>query len=215
MSVAETETPEPEGDRADDEVILTVTEVAIAKILELREAEDDPAGLALRVAVTGIRGPEYTYDLTFEPVADAEDTDNLYQQGDLPVLIPADSMDQLAGATLDMPTTDGGLVLRNPNRPDPLAGVDLDLSGTTAEKVQQLLEQQINPGLAAHGGFAELKGVDGDKVYVLMGGGCQGCAVSAMTLREGIAASITSAIPEITEVIDVTDHDAGENPYYR
>jgi Fe/S biogenesis protein NfuA len=215
MSVAETETPEPEGDRAEDEVILTVTEVAIAKILELREAEDEPAGLALRVAVTGIRGPEYTYDLTFEPVADAEDTDNLYQQGDLPVLIPADSMDQLAGATLDMPSTDGGLVLRNPNRPDPLAGVDLDLSGTTAEKVQQLLEQQINPGLAAHGGFAELKGVDGDKVYVLMGGGCQGCAVSAMTLREGIAASITSAIPEITEVIDVTDHDAGENPYYR
>jgi Fe/S biogenesis protein NfuA len=215
MSVAETETPEPEGDRAEDEVILTVTEVAIAKILELREAEDEPAGLALRVAVTGIRGPEYTYDLTFEPVADAEDTDNLYQQGDLPVLIPADSMDQLAGATLDMPSTDGGLVLRNPNRPDPLAGVDLDLTGTTAEKVQQLLEQQINPGLAAHGGFAELKGVDGDKVYVLMGGGCQGCAVSAMTLREGIAASITSAIPEITEVIDVTDHDAGENPYYR
>jgi Fe/S biogenesis protein NfuA len=215
MSVAETETPEPEGDRAEDEVILTVTEVAIAKILELREAEDEPAGLALRVAVTGIRGPEYTYDLTFEPVADAEGTDNLYQQGDLPVLIPADSMDQLAGATLDMPSTDGGLVLRNPNRPDPLAGVDLDLSGTTAEKVQQLLEQQINPGLAAHGGFAELKGVDGDKVYVLMGGGCQGCAVSAMTLREGIAASITSAIPEITEVIDVTDHDAGENPYYR
>ena len=215
MSVAETETPEPEGDRAEDEVILTVTEVAIAKILELREAEDEPAGLALRVAVTGIRGPEYTYDLTFEPVADAEDTDNLYQQGDLPVLVPADSMDQLAGATLDMPSTDGGLVLRNPNRPDPLAGVDLDLSGTTAEKVQQLLEQQINPGLAAHGGFAELKGVDGDKVYVLMGGGCQGCAVSAMTLREGIAASITSAIPEITEVVDVTDHDAGENPYYR
>ena len=63
--------------------------------------------------------------------------------------------------------------------------------------------------------LAELKGVDGDKVYVLMGGGCQGCAVSAMTLREGIAASITGAIPEITEVIDVTDHDAGENPYYR
>ena len=60
----------------------------------------------------------------------------------------------------------------------------------------------------------ELKGVDDDKVYVLMGGGCQGCAVSAMTLREGIAASITAAIPEITEVIDVTDHDAGENPYY-
>ena len=228
MSVTETETPEPSRDTGvdaepgiedateDDGAILTVTEVAISKILELREAEDDPSELALRVAVTGIRGPEYTYDLTFEPVAEATETDNLYRQGDLPVLIPADSMDQLQGATLDMPGTDGsgGLVLRNPNRPDPLAGVELDLTGTTAEKVQQLIDQQVNPGLAAHGGFAELKGVDGDKVYVLMGGGCQGCAVSAMTLREGIAASITSAIPEITEVIDVTDHDAGQNPYY-
>jgi Fe/S biogenesis protein NfuA len=167
MATTESEAPQTttvdDAPVTDDEVVLTVTETAIAKILELRESEDDPADLALRIAVTGIRGPEYTYD---------------------------------------------------PNRPDPLAGIDLDLTGSTAEKVQQLLEQQINPGLAAHGGFAELKGVDDDKVYVLMGGGCQGCAVSAMTLREGIAASITAAIPEITEVIDVTDHDAGENPYY-
>ena len=216
MSVTETETTENEREPGADQVILTVTDVAVTKILELREAEDDPAGLALRVAVTGIRGPEYTYDLTFEPVAEAEETDNVYHQGDLAVIVPADSMDQLQGATLDMPSTDGqgGLVLRNPNRPDPLAGVELDLTGTTAEKVQQLLDQQVNPGLAAHGGFAELQGVEGDKVYVIMGGGCQGCAVSAMTLREGIAAAITGAIPEVTEVIDVTDHTAGENPYY-
>lgn len=213
MSAAETETPQHE---ADEGVILAVTDTAITKILELRESEDDSADLALRVAITGVRGPEYTYDLTFEPVAEATDTDVVYQQGDLPVMVPADSMDALQGATLDLPSTDGsgGLVLRNPNRPDPLAGVDLDLTGSTAEKVQQLLDQQINPGLGAHGGYAELKGVDGDKVYVLMGGGCQGCAVSAMTLREGISASITAAIPEITQVIDVTDHDAGENPYY-
>jgi Fe/S biogenesis protein NfuA len=212
MATTESEAPET----TDEEVVLTVTETAITKILELRESEDEPAGLALRVSVTGVRGPEYTYDLTFEPVAEAEDTDVVYRQGELPVIVPADSMDPLQGATLDLPGPDGqgGLVLRNPNRPDPLAGVDLDLSGTVAEQVQQLLDQQINPGLAAHGGYAELKGVDGDKVYVLMGGGCQGCAVSAMTLREGIAASITAAIPEITEVVDVTDHDAGENPYY-
>lgn len=212
MATTESEAPQS----TEEDVILTVTETAVTKILELREAEDEPAGLALRVAITGMRGPEYTYDLTFEPVAEATETDVVYQQGELPVMIPADSMDSLQGATLDLPSTDGqgGLVLRNPNRPDPLAGVDLDLTGSTAEKVQQLLDQQINPGLAAHGGFAQLKGIDGDKVYVLMGGGCQGCAVSAMTLREGIAASITAAIPEITEVIDVTDHDAGENPYY-
>lgn len=221
MATTESEAPQTttvhDAPDVGDEVVVTVTDTAIAKILELRESEDDPADLALRLAVTGIRGPEYTYDLTFEPVAEATETDIVYHQGELPVMVPADSMDSLQGATLDLPGTDsqGGLVLRNPNRPDPLAGIDLDLTGTTAEKVQQLLEQQINPGLAAHGGFAELKGVDGDKVYVLMGGGCQGCAVSAMTLREGIAASITAAIPEVTDVIDATDHDAGENPYYQ
>ncbi len=216
MSATESQATATDDQRAEEQVILTVTETAITKILELRESEDEPQGLALRVAVTGVRGPEYTYDLTFEPLADAGEDDVVYQQGELPVLIPADSTDPLHGATLDMPSTDGqgGLVLRNPNRPDPLAGVELDLQGSTAEKVQQLLDQQINPSLAAHGGFAELKGVDDDKVYVLMGGGCQGCAVSAMTLREGIAASITAAIPEISEVIDVTDHDAGMNPYY-
>lgn len=198
------------------EIILTVTETAIAKIIELRAGEDATEELALRVAITGFRGPEYTYDLTFEPVSAAEEGDFVYQQGGLTVLIPADSDDQLRGATLDLPGINGagGLVLRNPNRPDPLAGIDLDLTGSTAEKVQQLIDQKINPGLASHGGYAELKGVDGDKVYVLMGGGCQGCAVSAMTLREGIAAEITAAIPEITEVIDATDHTAGENPYY-
>lgn len=216
MSATESQATATDADAGDDRVILTVTETAIGKILELRESEDEPQSLALRVAVTGVRGPEYTYDLTFESVDEADDDAVVYQQGELPVMIPADSADPLQGATLDMPSTDGqgGLVLRNPNRPDPLAGVDLDLEGTTAEKVQQLLDQQINPSLAAHGGFAELKGVDDDKVYVLMGGGCQGCAVSAMTLREGIAASITSAIPEISEVVDVTDHDAGQNPYY-
>src|SRR5688500_2891727 len=163
MATTESEAPEtttPDvAPGTDGEVILTVTETAIAKILELRESEDDPSGLALRISVTGLRGPEYTYDLTFEPVAEATENDVVYHQGELPVMVPVDSMDSLQGATLDLPGTDGqgGLVLRNPNRPDPLAGVELDLTGTTAEKVQQLIDQQVNPGLAAHGGFAELK----------------------------------------------------------
>ena len=79
---------------------------------------------------------------------------------------------------------------------------------------EQLLTQQINPSLAAHGGFAQLAGVEGTVVYVTMGGGCQGCAVSAMTLRDGIARSIREAIPEVTDVVDTTDHESGENPYY-
>jgi Fe/S biogenesis protein NfuA len=198
-----------------DLVVFTVTPEAIERILGLREAEDDPGGLALRVEITGTSGVEYAYDLTFDPIAEADEADVQYHQAGLPVIVPAGSIEQLTGATLDIPAGGGpGLVLRNPNRPDPLSGKHLELTGSIAEQVEQLLKEQINPSLAAHGGFAELKGVDDTVVYVTMGGGCQGCAVSAMTLRDGIARSIQESIPEVTEVIDTTDHDAGENPFY-
>ena len=198
-----------------DLVVFTVTPDAIERILGLREAEDDPAGLALRVEITGTSGVEYAYDLTFDPIAEADDADVQYHQAALPVIVPAGSIEQLTGATLDIPASGGpGLVLRNPNRPDPLSGKHLELTGSIAEQVEQLLKEQINPSLASHGGFAELKGVDDTVVYVTMGGGCQGCAVSAMTLRDGIARSIQESIPEVTEVIDTTDHNAGENPFY-
>src|SRR5690606_23165930 len=199
-------------------MVLTVTEPAREKILELRAQEDDPEALGLRVEVTGVQGVEYTYDLTFDPVADADLAagDVVEHQGALPVIVPAGSRDPLQGATLDVPSTGGqaGLVLRNPNRPNPLAGAHIELTGTVEEKVRQLLDQQINPALAMHGGWAGLDKVEGDVAYVTMGGGCQGCAVSAMTLREGISRSITEAVDEIREVIDETDHSLGENPYY-
>ena len=109
----------------------------------------------------------------------------------------------------------GGLVLRNPNRPDvPALGDPIELEGTPAEKVKTLLDRQVNPAIAAHGGFASLVKVEDEKAFITMGGGCQGCAMSAMTLREGIQTAILGAIPEITEVVDVTDHGAGENPFY-
>jgi len=199
-------------------MVLTVTDPAREKILELRAQEDDPDTLGLRVEVTGVRGVEYTYDLMFDPLdgADADAGDVVETQGELPVIIPSDSIDALQGATLDLPSTGGaaGLVLRNPNRPDPLSGSHLELTGTPEEKIRMLLEKQINPALAVHGGFAGLDRVEDETAYVTMGGGCQGCAVSAMTLRDGISRSIKEAVPEITEIVDTTDHDAGETPYY-
>jgi Fe/S biogenesis protein NfuA len=198
-------------------MVLTVTEPARDKILELRAQEDEPDTLGLRIEVTGVSGAEYTYDLSFDPVDDADVAagDVVESQGDLRVIVPVGSIDALSGATLDLPSTGAaGLVLRNPNRPDPLSGMHLDLEGTVEEKVQQLLDQQINPGLASHGGYAALERVEDNVVYVTMGGGCQGCAVSAMTLREGIARSIQEAIPEVKDVVDTTDHALGENPYF-
>ena len=199
------------------DLVLTVSDEAITQVLALREAEDDAETLGLRVEITGVQGVEYSYDLSFDPVADAdpEAGDSVVDQGGLPVIVPAASIDDLRGATLDVPSTGGdGLVMRNPNRPNPLAGLDLDLTGDTAERITQLLDQSVNPALAAHGGWARLEGVEGEKAFVTMGGGCQGCAVSALTLREGIEAAIKEAVPEITEVVDTTDHTAGENPYY-
>jgi Fe/S biogenesis protein NfuA len=198
------------------ERIVTVTDAARAKVLEIRSAEDEPERLALRIEVVGANGVEYAYDLAFESVDSAEDGDSVVAEGGLTVIVPADSVEKLRGATLDLPTNpnQGGLVIRNPNRPDPLAGIELDLHGDIAQKVAQLLEQAVNPMLAAHGGFATLAGVEDTRVFLSMGGGCQGCAVSAMTLRQGIEAQIRAAIPEVTEVVDVTDHGAGTNPYY-
>lgn len=197
-------------------VPLRVSEAALAQVMSILNAEDDPDSLGLRVAVTGTRGVEYAYDLSFEERAEAADDDVIYNQGDLVVMVPADSVDSLWGATLDLPSAEGqgGLVIRNPNRPDPLAGFDIELTGTVTERVQQLLDQQINPSLASHGGFATLVEVRDATAVVTMGGGCQGCAVSAVTLREGIQKAILEHIPEITEVVDTTDHDAGENPFY-
>ena len=198
---------------------LTVSEAALATVLDVRAGEDDPAGTALRVAITGTNMTDFVYALDLVPTAESVDDDAVYTQGthdELTVIIPADSVDRMRGAVLDVPanSASGGLVIRNPNTPDPLAGMDIDLSGELPQKVQAVLDQALNPALASHGGYAALVNIEETKVYVTMGGGCQGCAASAMTLRDGIRSMLMNALPEITDVIDATDHDAGENPFY-
>jgi Fe/S biogenesis protein NfuA len=82
------------------------------------------------------------------------------------------------------------------------------------ERVQHLLDTSINPGVAGHGGFVRLMDVQDSVVYVQMGGGCQGCGMADVTLKAGIESLIKEEIPEVTEVLDTTDHAAGRNPYY-
>lgn len=199
--------------------VLTITDQALEKILELRAGEPEPEKLALRVEVTGVSGFEYTYDLAFEPLDARADTDVVTHHGSLPVVMPAEDVDKLRGATLDLPSNpaQGGLVMRNPNSPSPLGGGPggtIELEGTTAEKVQQLLDRMINPAIAMHGGFAELVAVEDDTAYLRLGGGCQGCGLAQVTLSQGIEQAIYAHVPEITRVVDVTDHASGTNPYY-
>lgn len=200
-----------------DEVLI-VTESARRTILEIRSREDDADSLGLRVAITGVAGIEYSYDLALEPIDSAAADDYIHSAEGLAVIVPFASIDSLRGATLDLPNAagQGGLVIRNPNRPNPLGEMgSLDLDGDIADKVNQLLDLRINPALASHGGFASLVTVNPDNsVVVTMGGGCQGCAMSQATLLDGIRRAILDAIPEVVDVIDATDHASGENPYY-
>lgn len=82
------------------------------------------------------------------------------------------------------------------------------------KQIEELFEQSINPQIASHGGSVELVDVEGTKVYVRLGGGCQGCASANVTLKQGIEQAIRQMVPEVTEVLDATDHASGVNPYY-
>jgi Fe/S biogenesis protein NfuA len=210
-----------ESASGDPGTVLTVTPEALDLVLEIRSGEDDPESLALRIAVTGVAGAEFAYDLGFEELDSLEGEHVRSESGGLVVAVPVESVDRLRGAVLDIPRDpgQGGMVIRNPNRPDPMGalppGVADELTGSVAERVEQLLQGHINPSLAAHGGYASLVDVSDDGVVrVLMGGGCQGCSVSAVTLSEGIKRMILEAIPEVVDVVDATDHAAGESPFY-
>lgn len=199
--------------------LITVTDAARAMILETLATEPDHGGLALQVEVVGEGATDYLYELTFAPLSEAGADDALGYSEALAVLVPGTSVAKLRGATLDHidPT---GLVLRNPNRPRPsvpsaTTSEKVTLEGGVEERLQQLLDGEINPMLATHGGFAAVDRVEGETAYMIMGGGCQGCGLAQLTLTEGIKATVEDRIPEITEVIDVTDHAAGDNPFYQ
>lgn len=198
----------------DDRTVISVTAEAAEAILRIRSDEPDAGDLALSVAITGVRGLEFAYELTFIPVSDAADDDVLQMFGDLPVVIRGGSADRLDGATIQV--GDAGLGIDNPNGPSPAipAGGESAPTGPLADRVAQVLAEQINPAIASHGGFAELIGVEGTSVYLRLGGGCQGCGMARVTLGQGIEVAIRNAVPEVGEIVDVTDHASGENPYY-
>ncbi len=81
-------------------------------------------------------------------------------------------------------------------------------------KVQKILDEQINPTIASHGGTISLLDVRGNNLFIQMGGGCQGCGSADVTLRQGVETMLREQIPEIGEILDTTDHAAGENPYF-
>ena len=127
--------------------------------------------------------------------------------------MPAADVDDLEGAVLDHEL--GQLVMRNPKRPAPLQLGTLNTTDDIAIAVRAVVDEEVNPALASHGGYVTFMGHDGEgKAFLTMGGGCHGCSMSRMTMLEGVQTMIVEAIPTITKVVDATDHSTGENPYY-
>jgi Fe/S biogenesis protein NfuA len=187
--------------------MITLTNAAKNKILALMQVENQP-GLALRVSITG-RGPGgFEYGLEFAKENEKSDEDTVVDIGGLKVLIDAQSAANLEGATVDYVTGlyGAGFKIDNPNSiwSDPVAAA-----------VQRVIDDQINPGVASHGGHVTLLDVRDNVAYIALGGGCQGCGMADVTLRQGIEVMIKQAVPEIEQIIDTTEHAEGKNPYYR
>ncbi|MFV1999408.1 MAG: NifU family protein [Acidimicrobiia bacterium] len=202
-----------------DSRILTVSDDALEKFLEIRSSENDADTLALVLAINGAKGTEFTYAMHMTPLAQLTDDDVIEQHGELSIAMPSASVPNLTGATIKISDNlmNPGLTIENPNSPSPTIlgdGVPPDVSGPVAEQVEHVITHQINPSIATHGGMAELVAVEEAVAYVRLGGACQGCGLANVTLSQGIEATIVAMVPEIQQVIDTTDHNSGENPYY-
>jgi Fe/S biogenesis protein NfuA len=199
---------------AASEPIIEITEAALAKLVELRAEETDAEQLGLRLEIASRPGEEFRYELGFEEYLTAAFTDEVRTHGQMKVMIPGKDVDLLTGATLDY-TESQGLVIRNPNRPAAPTVDGLTSDDELSTRVRELVANEVNPALAVHGGFVTYVGHDGEgTVYMTMGGGCHGCAMSRMTMLDGVQTMLSETLPEITAVKDLTDHSTGENPYY-
>ena len=189
------------------ETLVTISAAARGKILELMKNEGRE-GLVLRMAVAG-RGPGgFQYKLAFAPESERAPADPKFDAGGVPVVIDAASVDSLRGASIDYVDSayGSGFKIDNPN---PL------WADPVAQAVQKVLDDEINPAVASHGGNVALLDVKDDVAYIQLGGGCQGCGMVDVTLKQGIEVRIREAVPTIREIVDTTDHAGGKNPYYQ
>ena len=186
---------------------LSITPDARQKIDGVRTFNDF-ADACLRIRVAGKEGPRFHYEIALEDPRDRAPEDLALDIDGLIVVMDPTSAVDLDGATVDLDSavTGGGLRIDNPNEgwQDPVA-----------RAVQDVLDRQINPGVGSHGGMVTLVDVKDGTAYMRFGGGCQGCAAVDVTLKRGVETAIRSSVPSISAIVDVTDHDAGVNPYYQ
>ncbi len=202
------------GSSTTSEPIITITPEALEQLMELRDDEPDAEELGLRLAIASQPGEEFRYDLSFEEFLKAAFTDEVRTHEGLKVIIPADDVELLTGATLDFTATQG-LVIRNPNKPAAPSVEGLTQGDALSAEIETVISAEVNPALAAHGGFVTYVGHDGEgTAYLTMGGGCHGCSMSKMTMLDGVQTMLVEQIEAVERVRDLTDHSTGENPFY-
>ncbi|MEO7397194.1 MAG: NifU family protein [Ilumatobacteraceae bacterium] len=199
---------------ADTDQIISITSAAFAQIIEMRDAEPETDRLGLRLEIISDPGQDFRYDLSFEITTKAAFTDEVRTHDGLKVIVPANDIEQLTGATLDY-TESQGLVIRNPNKPAVPSVEGLINDDELSAEVEALVAAEVNPALASHGGFVTYVGHDSEgTAFLTMGGGCHGCSMSRMTMLDGVQTMIVEQIDGIDRVKDLTDHTTGETPYY-
>ena len=189
-------------------VNMTVTEAAREKFREALDGEN-LGDHAVRIAVEQVTPVKLRYRLAFAAPESKRPEDSEVVAGDVRVWVDPESAKLLEGAKVDYvkALSGNGFKFENPNEPE-------GWTDPVAAKLQELLDNEINPGLAAHGGYVSLLDYKDGKAYVSMGGGCQGCGMASATMSQGIEARVMEVLPEVKEIIDVTDHAGGSNPYY-
>ena len=196
------------------EPIVTVTPEALEHLTELRDEEADGEQLGLRLGLASAPGEDFRYDLSFEEFLKAAFDDEVRTHEGLKIIIPGNDVAVMTGATLDYTVTQG-LVIRNPNKPEAPSIEGLTSDDELSAEIEALVSGEVNPALAAHGGFVTYVGHDSEgTAFLTMGGGCHGCSMSKMTMLDGVQTMLVDALPAIERVKDLTDHATGSNPFY-
>ena len=195
--------------------IIKITDDALAELVKLRDSEEDAASLGLRLEIVSGPGEDFKYDLSLDEFRKAAFTDEVRTHSGMKVIIPAKDVELLEDAILDY-TANGGLVIRNPNKPSVPMIEGLVNDDALSAEIEAIVATEVNPALAAHGGFVTFAGHDeAGTAYLTMGGGCHGCSMSKVTMLEGVQTTLVEKVEGIQRVRDMTDHQSGENPFYR
>ena len=190
--------------------MITLTDGAREVVRDYMD-QSDGEFTALRISIAGGTPLSPNFELTLVGPDDIRESEQRVGVGDLTIVIEEESRSRLEGATVDFVqrVNESGFEVKLAKT------VKLPtLDGPLADRVKTVLDAEINPAIASHGGSITLVGVEGTEIYLEMGGGCQGCAMSRMTLRQGVERMVRQAVPEVTVIHDVTDHSSGENPFF-